>query len=64
MRDQYDAQLWIDHHDQFSRWIGGSIRSLAGAIGRVLADRPAGAQLLAATVATSLTLLTFTASAV
>ena len=64
MHDQYDAQMWIDHHDQFSKWIGHTARDAAGAVRRAFADLPgATAQLLATAVAVSLTVLTFTASA-
>ena len=63
MRDQYDAQMWNDHHDQFSRSIDGLFAAAGGAFRRQLAA-PSGAlpQLLAITGALSLTLLTFAAS--
>ena len=64
MHDRYDAQLWNEHHDQFSLWIGdvltGARRTLAARIPALSASVP---QLAAVTAALSLTLLTFTASA-
>ena len=64
MHDRYDAELWNEHHDQFSLWVadalGGAGRALAGRIPALPAAAP---QLAAVTAALSLTLLTFTASA-
>ena len=65
MRDQYDAQMWNDHHHQFSEWAG----TLAGAAGAALRRSGSAAartppQLLAALAAVGLTLLTFGASAI
>jgi len=63
MRDQYDAQIWNDHHDQFSEWLDGVFAAAGEAIRRAAsATPPVVPQLLAAGVALSLTLLTVTAS--
>ena len=64
MRDQLDAQIWNDHHDQFSEWLDGLVGRAGTALRRSgsLAGR-VPTQLLAGLVAVSLTLLTFGASA-
>ena len=63
MRDRYDAELWNQHHDQFSEWLHGAIAGTVTALRRrsshISAPVP---QLLAATVAVSLAVLTFAAS--
>lgn len=63
MRDRYDAEMWVAHHDQFSEWFEGVLI----ATGRGLRNRlpvlgGKAPQLLAAGVAASLTMLTFTAA--
>ena len=65
MRDQYDAQIWNDHHHQFSEWVG-SVGAAARASLRRGASLAAAlpAQLIAVLVAVSLTLVTFGAAAV
>ena len=64
MRDQYDAQIWNDGHDQFSEWADGLAARTAGGLRRGAAlGRHVPSQLLAGLLAVSLTLLTFTASA-
>lgn len=62
MRDRYEAEMWLAHHDQFSEWFEGVLTSA----GRVLRHRVrsiggTGPQLLAAGVASSLAMLTFAA---
>lgn len=61
MRDQYDAEIWNVHHDQFSEYVDGRLRAAGGALRRATAHVPA--QLAAGLVAVGLTLLTFGASA-
>ena len=62
MRDRYEAEMWLAHHDQFSEWFeavltssGRTFRRRAPSVGGT------GPQLLAAGIATSLTMLTFAA---
>lgn len=61
MRDQLDAQIWNDHHDQFSEWLDGIVGRAGAALRGPLAAR-VPTQLLAGLVAVSFTLLTFGAS--
>jgi hypothetical protein len=64
MRDRYDAELWNQHHDQFSKWLDEALGTAGRIIRRTLsAAEPAAGQLLAVGGALSLTLLTFAASA-
>ena len=65
MRDQYDAEMWNAHHDQFSKWLDAAFSGVGKALRRRLGNLPEAApQLMAATAALSLTLLTFTLSGV
>jgi hypothetical protein len=56
MRDEMDARLWNEHHDQFSQWAGEFLD--AATTFRLPRLQPPS-QLLAAVGALSLTLLTF-----
>lgn len=62
MRDEIDARLWTAHHDSFSAAIGEGARALARRLGTVRLGHGATDQLLAAMLATSLTLITLGAS--
>ena len=64
MRDQYDAQMWIAHHDQFSGSIGQALAKGRDALLARLPSAAAATQLIAVTAAFGLTLLTFSASSV
>ena len=57
MRDQIDAMIWNEHHDQFSEWMGGALTRLGGRLSSYGAA-PAAGQLFAAVAAVGLTLAT------
>lgn len=64
MRDQIDAEIWNDRHDQFSEYVDG----LLAAAGRSLKSSGslaghAGVRVLVGLLAVSLTLAAFGASA-
>ena len=65
MRDQMDAQIWNQHHDQFSEWLDGVVIAAGASLrsGFRVAGQVPG-QVLAGLFAVSLTLATFGASAV
>ncbi len=56
MRDEMDARMWNQHHDQFSKWAG---EFLDAATGVRLPRLGALAQVIATFTALSMTLLTF-----
>jgi len=63
MRDEMDARIWNEHHDQFSEWIDGGVVAAGAQVRRAVAaigDVPR--QLLAGVAALSVTVLTFTSS--
>ena len=63
MRDRYESEMWLEHHDQFSAWMGGLLHRLAGPLRRTLDAAPrAAAHLVAASFAISFTVLTLGAS--
>lgn len=56
MRDEMDARIWNEHHDQFSEWLGAVIDSVAA----IRLPRPRLApHLVAAVTAMTITLITF-----
>jgi hypothetical protein len=56
MRDEMDARIWNEHHDQFSEWFEGIIASAGG----LRLPRPRLApQLVAPITAMTITLITF-----
>ena len=64
MRDQMDAMLWNEHHDQFSEWLDGVVHAAGRGLrngGAALARR-VPAQAYAAALAFGLTLATLGAS--
>ncbi len=64
MRDELDARMWNDHHEQFSQAMDGAIGAPGGAL-RFGASRAAGlpGQLLSLAAALGVTLLTLGATA-
>ncbi len=60
MRDEMDARIWADHHDQFSAFLDGAGRQLVSTL-RAGGGRIPG-QLLAVLGAFVVTTLTFSAS--
>lgn len=28
MRDELDGRMWVDHHDQFSEWVGNAAATI------------------------------------
>lgn len=62
MRDQIDSHIWNDHHSHFSDSLDRAIAALGARLPRPrLSALPA--QLIAATAAVGLTLVTFTGAA-
>ena len=64
MRDEIDARLWNEHHEQFSEWLDGAVSASVRRL-RQLSARGGAVpeQLFATLAAAALTLLTVTASA-
>lgn len=62
MRDEIDARVWAAHHDRFSASIEAGARALARTLGGIELGRGLAGQLIAALLATSLTLVTLGAS--
>jgi hypothetical protein len=60
MRDQMDAMLWNEHHDQFSEWVDRGMRAAGRGLGKAAGRVPG--QLFAAVFALGLTLATLGAS--
>lgn len=64
MRDQMDAQIWNEHHDQFSEWLDGVVLAVGERLrGGFARAGQVPAQLLAGLFAVTVTLATFGASA-
>ncbi len=55
MRDEMDARMWNDHHDQFSKWAGEFLDATNFRLPRL----GGLAQVFAVFTALSMTLLTF-----
>lgn len=61
MRDQFDSQVWNDHHRHFSDGVARTLAGLGSGLPRRLPRM--APQLIAATAAVGLTLVTFTGAA-
>ncbi|MFN3389969.1 MAG: hypothetical protein ACK40O_13690 [Allosphingosinicella sp.] len=62
MRDQIDSHVWTAHHQAFSAGVDRALAGLAAKLPRLRAGA-VPAQLIAATAAVGLTLVTFTGAA-
>jgi hypothetical protein len=65
MRDELDGRMWVDHHDQFSEWVGTAAAAIRAGLYRLAGWDGSAHQLLALAAAFALTSLsiTFTSSA-
>jgi len=59
MRDEIDARIWVDNHEQLSRDLDGLVRRAGAALRRLSEPTGGTARLLALASALTLTLLTF-----
>ena len=64
MRDELDGRMWVDHHDQFSEWVGVAAAAIRAGLYRLAGWDGSVHQLLALAAAFALTGLsiTFTSS--
>jgi hypothetical protein len=63
MRDEMDARIWVEHHEQFSELIDGALAAVGSALRRLAAWDGTSQQLLSLAIAFALTALTFNATA-
>jgi hypothetical protein len=65
MRDELDGRMWVDHHDQFSKWVGTAAATIREGLYRLSGWDGSVHQLLALAAAFALTSLSisFTSSA-
>lgn len=59
MRDQIDAQIWIDHHDAFGAGVDRLIAAIRSGLHRLAAWDGTSHQLAALLLAFAITALTF-----
>lgn len=59
MRDQFDAQIWVDHHEAFSAGIDRALAAARAGLHRFAAWDGTTHQLLALAVAFAITAFTF-----
>ena len=62
MRDQLDAQMWIDHHEAFSEGIDRALARIGARLQRFAAWDGTSHQLLALVLSFAITALTFNAT--
>ncbi|HEX8641048.1 MAG TPA: hypothetical protein VF704_07805 [Allosphingosinicella sp.] len=59
MRDEMDARLWVDHHQEFADGIDRGLAALRSALSRFAGWDGSSHQLIALVVSFALTALTF-----
>ena len=62
MRDQLDAQIWVDNHEAFSDGLDRALRALQSGLHRFAAWDGTSHQLLALVLSFGITALTFNAT--
>ena len=62
MRDQMDAQLWVEHHDAFSEGVDRAVAALRSGLQRMAQWDGTTHQLAALLLAFAITALTFNAT--
>jgi hypothetical protein len=63
MRDELDARMWVDHHEEFGHWVDGAIAAARGGLARLAQWDGTTHQLFALVAAFAITGLTFNATA-
>lgn len=64
MRDEMDARMWVEHHDQFAEMVDGAIAALRNGLARIGGWDGTTQQLLSLVAAFLVTALTFNTTAV